>query len=85
MKGALRLIYPPQCLCCGNPVAEEGGLCPDCWREADFIQGSCCSRCGTPLPGDGIDDDQDQAAGLLVCDDCLTVQRPWLRGRAALV
>lgn len=85
MKGALRLIYPPQCLCCGNPVAEEGGLCPDCWREADFIQGSCCSRCGTPLLGDGIDDDQDQAAGLLVCDDCLTVQRPWLRGRAALV
>lgn len=84
MKGALRLIYPPQCLCCGNPVAEEGGLCPDCWREADFIQGSCCSRCGTPLPGDGTEDDQDQAAGLMVCDGCLAVQRPWLRGRAAL-
>ncbi|WP_323716496.1 double zinc ribbon domain-containing protein [Paracoccus aminovorans] len=84
MKGALRLVYPPQCLSCGAPVAEEGGLCPDCWREAEFIQGSCCSRCGVPLPGDGLEDAADEAAGLLVCDDCLAVQRPWLRGRAAL-
>ncbi|MCV2448396.1 double zinc ribbon domain-containing protein [Paracoccus sp. DMF] len=85
MKGALRLVYPPQCLCCGAPVGQEGGLCPACWREAEFIQASCCSRCGVPLPGDGLSDEVDAAAGLLVCDDCLAVQRPWLRGRAALV
>lgn len=86
MKGALRLVYPPQCLSCGAPVGEEGALCPDCWREAEFIQGSCCSRCGVPLPGDGLAaDDADEAAGLLVCDECLRVQRPWVRGRAALV
>ena len=85
MKGALRLVYPPQCLSCAAPLAEEGGLCPDCWREAEFIQGICCSRCGVPLPGDGLDGDADEAAGLLICDDCLAVQRPWLRGRAALV
>lgn len=84
MKGALRLVYPPQCICCGEPVAEEGGLCPTCWREAEFIQGSCCSRCGVPLPGDGLDEDQDETSGLMVCDECLHVQRPWLRGRAAL-
>jgi len=84
MKGALRLVYPPQCLCCGAPVAEEGGLCPACWREAEFIQGTCCGRCGVPLPGDGLEDAADEAAGLLVCDDCLRIQRPWLRGRAAL-
>lgn len=84
MKGALRLFYPPQCLCCSEPVAEESGLCPACWRDAGFIQGTCCLRCGAPLPGDGIGENQDEAAGLLVCDDCLAVQRPWLRGRAAL-
>ncbi|KGJ04317.1 comF family protein [Paracoccus halophilus] len=84
IKGALRLVYPPQCLCCGEPVAGEGGLCPGCWREADFIEGISCSRCGTPLPGDEDSEDQDEAAGLLVCDDCLGMQRPWLRGRAAL-
>ncbi|MCJ1900819.1 MULTISPECIES: double zinc ribbon domain-containing protein [Paracoccus] len=85
MKGALRLVYPPQCLCCGAPVADEGGLCPACWREADFITGTCCARCGTPLPGDGAGDAGDAAAGLLVCDDCLGLQRPWQQGRAALV
>lgn len=84
MKGALRLIYPPQCLCCSAPVAEEGGLCTACWREAEFIQGTCCGRCGVLLPGGGPGDEADEAAGLLVCDDCLRVQRPWLRGRAAL-
>lgn len=85
MKGALRLVYPPQCLCCDAPVGQDGALCPTCWREAEFIQTSCCSRCGVPLPGDGLSEDQDEAAGLLVCDECLSVQRPWLRGRAALV
>ena len=85
MKGALRLVYPPQCICCGEPVAEEGGLCPTCWRGAEFIQGCCCSRCGVPLPGTGLEEDRDDAAGLMVCDECLQVQRPWLRGRAALI
>lgn len=99
MKGALRLVYPPQCLCCGAPVAEEGGLCPACWREAEFIQGTCCGRCGAPLPGAGegdeadTDEDEDEGAdedtaegvaNLLTCDECLRVRRPWRHGRAAL-
>lgn len=83
MKGALRLFYPPQCLSCDTPVGAEGALCPACWSEAEFIGDSACSRCGVPLPGDGSD--ADEQAGLMVCDDCLAVQRPWLRGRAALV
>ena len=46
LKGALRLVYPPQCLGCGAAVAEEGGLCGPCWREADFITGAACGRLG---------------------------------------
>lgn len=84
MKGGLRLIFPPQCLCCGDPVAEEGALCITCWREADFISGCCCSRCGTPLPGEMLGDEDDEA-GFLICDECLQTVRPWLRGRAAMV
>lgn len=76
LKGALRLVYPPQCLGCGAAVAEEGGLCGPCWREAAFISGAACGRCGVPLPGEG--------AGL-VCDDCAVIARPWDRGAAALV
>jgi predicted amidophosphoribosyltransferase len=95
MKGALRMVYPPQCLCCGAPVAQEGGLCPDCWREAEFIQPRCCDHCGAPFPGEDLPDEdlpgkglvaaRHEAAGLLVCDECLTRPRPWRDGRAALV
>lgn len=83
MKGALRLIYPPQCLGCGEPVGDDGGLCPTCWAEAEFISGTACSRCGTPLPDEGLG--QDDTEGALICDDCLARARPWVRGRAALV
>ncbi|MDS9466625.1 ComF family protein [Paracoccus sp. MBLB3053] len=83
MKGGLRMIFPPHCLCCGETVSEEGGLCPSCWNEASFISGSACSRCGIPLPGDGVDDEEE--SGPLVCDECLHISHPWVRGRAAMV
>lgn len=83
MKGGLRLIYPPQCLSCGEPVGEDGGLCPTCWAEAEFISGCACSRCGTPLADEGLG--RDDVEGALICDECLVRVRPWVRGRAALV
>lgn len=85
MKGALRLIYPPQCLGCGLPVAGDGDgglhLCPDCWRETQFITGTSCHRCGAPLPDDGTGANDDS----LICDDCMAIARPWRHGRAAVV
>ncbi|MGR3748836.1 MULTISPECIES: double zinc ribbon domain-containing protein [unclassified Paracoccus (in: a-proteobacteria)] len=86
MKGALTLLYPPQCIGCGVPVAgsAEGdtGLCPDCWRETRFITGTACNRCGAPLPDDGTGRADDES---LICDDCLAIARPWRHGRAAVV
>lgn len=40
-----------------------------------FIAGLVCDKCGTPLPGE----DEGRAE---YCDDCLTIARPWDRGRA---
>ncbi len=85
MKGALRLLYPPQCVACGAPVADGGDdpgqLCPACFPDTRFITGAACARCGVPLPdaGTGADDPS------LCCDDCLSIARPWQRGRAAMV
>ena len=76
---ALRLIYPPRCLCCGGLVETEFGLCATCWRDAAFITGLVCDLCGTPLPGEA-----DQAEAVH-CDDCMTVARPWSRGRATFL
>lgn len=78
LQGALQLLYPPQCISCSQPVQSDFGLCADCWREAPFISGLVCDHCGLPLPG------QD-AAERALCDDCLTIGRPWERGRAALM
>ena len=56
----------------------EFGLCGPCWRQTQFIGGSICDTCGTPLPGEDHGD-------FLQCDDCMKIARPWDRGRAALV
>ncbi|MCQ0970900.1 double zinc ribbon domain-containing protein [Paracoccus sp. TK19116] len=84
MKGALRIVYPPQCLACGGGVAEDGSLCPDCWRETEFVTRPACTRCGVPLPGDGLHEAESHAEGDL-CDDCILIPRPWQHGRAAMV
>lgn len=79
MQDLLRVVYPPHCLFCGKVVAAEDGLCGSCWRETPFIAGLVCDTCGVPLPGSAGADER------LLCDACLTIARPWSRGRAALL
>lgn len=78
LQAALHLIYPPQCLSCGALVTTDFGLCGTCWRDTPFITGLVCDQCGVPLPG-------EDAGKAEHCDDCLTIARPWSRGRAALL
>jgi predicted amidophosphoribosyltransferase len=78
MQSALAMLYPAQCVGCGEPVEDTHGLCGKCWAETPFVTGHVCDKCGCPLPGDG-----DGVADL--CDDCMQIARPWSRGRAALI
>jgi ComF family protein len=78
MQGLLHLFYPPQCLTCDARVTTDFGLCGECWRVTPFASGLVCDQCGVPLPG------QDSSE-VAVCDDCISIARPWARGRAALV
>lgn len=78
MQSALRLIYPPQCLSCGDLVADEGALCGGCWSETQFVTGAMCDCCGVPLPG-------QNEGHKLICDTCMIEPREWSQGRAALV
>ena len=78
MQAVLRAIYPPQCLSCHAQVTTDFGLCPQCWRETPFISGLVCDLCGTPLPG-------DDPGHPVHCDDCLTIARPWDKGRAVML
>jgi len=72
------MMFPPRCIACGEAVSTDFGLCPACWRDTPFAQGLVCDKCGVPLPGtdEGVPE---------FCDDCLTIARPWDRGRAALI
>jgi predicted amidophosphoribosyltransferase len=78
LQEIVHLVYPPHCLTCDTSVATDFGLCGPCWRDTSFISGLVCDRCGSPLPG-------EDPGHALMCDDCLTIARPWVRGRAALL
>ena len=77
MQSVIRAIYPSHCVACDAPSEGDFGLCGACWRETHFIGATICDKCGTQLPGDHVAED-------LICDDCMTIARPWDKGRAVL-
>ncbi|WP_458792083.1 ComF family protein [Yoonia sp. MH D7] len=77
MQSIIRAIYPTQCVACDAPTEGDFGLCGVCWRDAQFISGTMCCKCGAGLPGDSLADD-------LICDECLTIARPWDYGRSVM-
>lgn len=81
MQSLIRAIYPPGCLSCGTETVEAGGLCGPCWGGMTFITGARCGKCGVPL----LDGDVPSEAEDLICDDCLTIGRPWDAGRAVFL
>lgn len=79
MQSALSLIYPPQCISCGDIVEAEGALCGPCWRDTHFITGTICDSCGVPLLG------ESDPIEILYCDGCRDHPHIWDRGRAAFL
>lgn len=78
MQSALRLLYPSQCISCDERLEDDFAFCGRCWRETPFITGLVCDKCGVPLPG-------EETGEAVLCDDCMTVARPWAHGRAAML
>ncbi|WP_316013715.1 ComF family protein [Roseobacter sp. HKCCA0434] len=79
MLTAIRdLIYPPRCMTCPAETALAGGLCPDCFDAVEFISGTTCALCGTPV-------DTPAHGQRPVCEECERHPRPWTEGRATLV
>jgi len=74
VKGLIDLIFPPHCVFCGTPFAEDDSaeICPDCLRNIRFISPPICPKCGFPFVM-GIGEDH-------LCGQCL--QRQWHFGSA---
>ncbi|MEE4153652.1 MAG: double zinc ribbon domain-containing protein [Erythrobacter sp.] len=56
LKGALSpvvdLLYPPRCPLCGAAIAQQGGLCTECWSAIEVPGEPSCRACQRPLrPG----------------------------------
>lgn len=68
------LLWPPQCLVCRSPVAEQGELCPACWAGLDFIIPPYCPVCGLPFA--------HPVPEGLACADCLAEPPPFARARS---
>jgi ComF family protein len=75
-RGLIDVALPPCCLCCGQIVEEQGGLCGACWGRMSFFAPPWCAGCGLPFPhpmGEGA-----------VCADCARGQRAWDRARSVV-
>lgn len=53
MKPLVDLVYPPRCPLCGVAIAEQAGLCGDCWGLLD-------------IPGGGSDDPEALPDGAVI-------------------
>lgn len=76
LQTLLHAVFPPECLGCGARVEQDFAICGQCWGETPFIFGASCDLCGVALPGQRPDGEA------LICDACLTIARPWEKGRA---
>lgn len=69
------IVVPPVCTACRAPMSTHDTLCPDCWRQIDFIRPPLCERLGLPLP-------YDSGAGTL---SALAIAEPPVYRRARAV
>jgi ComF family protein len=76
MQRGRDVLYPDQCLVCGESTDRPNAICGVCWGSLSVCDGLCCGKCGVPLPGEDQEDD-------VLCGECLVHDRPWIAGASA--
>ena len=66
----LNFILPPRCICCGEVVSDENGLCANCFNKIRFISKPYCKICGVPF-------ENDIATDTVLCAKCLKEKRKY--------
>lgn len=54
LRPVVDLVYPPRCPLCGEAIADQGGLCAECWCELDVPGQPACATCNRPLGSSAI-------------------------------
>lgn len=66
---AVDLLYPPRCPLCGEGIAEQRGLCPECWPKLEIPSEPQCATCQRPLPERMAELESDHST--LMCAPCM--------------
>jgi competence protein ComFC len=79
LEAGAGFFYPNVCqVCqCERATADEGYVCPACWRGVQFIQPPFCDRCGLPFEG--------EITTAFECANCHEMELHFQRARAAVV
>lgn len=48
-RASAAVLFPDSCLACGRHVADQGGLCHECWPRIAFIEKPYCAVTGAPF------------------------------------
>lgn len=60
----LNAILPPRCIKCGTVIADDSGLCAECFNEINFISAPYCQKCGHPF-------EMAPSTGKMLCGRCM--------------
>lgn len=52
LKAVPDILLPKLCLTCDRLVSVQGGCCPQCWRELNFVSDPLCPVMGSPFSVD---------------------------------
>lgn len=52
LRPIVDLVYPPRCPLCGDAIADQGGLCVECWGELEVPGEPACRSCSRPMGTD---------------------------------
>ena len=72
LKYFINTILPPRCIRCGKILAEQNGLCAECFQKISFVSEPHCKRCGFPFLSES---EQYNSIGQL-CGECMKERRP---------
>lgn len=82
MIAMLDLILPPKCLNCAARIDRAHNICPDCWKDIQFITDPYCCICGYPFAVEMVAD--YTAVGASHCGACLKTERSFDKAVSAL-
>ena len=75
----LNFLLPPRCMCCGNVMFDDNGVCPECFNQITFISAPYCAHCGLPFT------DPAAISNQMLCPHCLQEKRHIFRMQRAAV